>query len=102
MIEYYRDPEEGAKVKKLNLRAEYEAQEYHPPFQIIVCKDETYGQYYKVQDSYGKIICDTWRQGVDAERIVEALNFFYSVKKVSLLEMMKDYLKKFGAPDELI
>lgn len=80
MIEYYSDPKEGARVKKLNLRAKYEAREYKAPFHIVPLVNDAQGTY-AVFDASGMRIADTWRQGVDAERIVEALNFFYTQYK---------------------
>jgi hypothetical protein len=100
-LEYYANKEEGARVKALNLRVEYEAQEYHPPFQIMVCQSKEYGQFYKVQDSWGKVICDTWRQGVDAERIVEALNLTYELKKSNLVDVLSSIFHVMGIKDKV-
>lgn len=70
----YKYPEDGAKAANLNLRSEYEAKEYKAPFYILPLMDGAYA----IQDASGMIIAHTWRQGVDAERICEALNRCYS------------------------
>ena len=76
-IEYYVDKEEGARVKALNLRNEYGERKYCPPFKISPLINSGQGTY-AIQDASGMIIAHTWRLGVDAERIVEALNYFYA------------------------
>ncbi len=73
-MNHYLHPEDGAKASKLIFREEYEAREYKPPFKIVCLLNGEFA----IQDDSGMIICHSWRQGVDAERICEALNFYYS------------------------
>ena len=89
-LEYYRRKADGARVKKLNLREEYEAEEYEPPFFISLRNSKETGEYYVVEDRRGRTLAETWRQGVDAERIVGALNLFYKVKNMNLLEVLQN------------
>lgn len=62
-MNHYLRPEDGAKASKLNLREEYEAREYKPPFKIIPLINTERGTY-AIQDASGMIICHSWRQGV--------------------------------------
>jgi hypothetical protein len=89
MTNYYLHPEDGAKASKLNLRSEYEEREYKPPFKILPLVNSGAGTY-AIQDDSGMIICHSWRQGVDAERICEALNFYYSSFKDLMNESRED------------
>ena len=95
-LEYYRNPKDGRHAKSSNLREDYEEREYKPPFHIILCNSKETGEFYKVQDSSGYVICDTWRQGVDAERIVEALNLTYTLKGSNLVDVLGAILRVAG------